>query len=155
MKKVLVAALVMCALSSCSPHLKTFQDPHKEANNAQTKHNMEVVQLAAETYDKAQGHYPTAIDDAFKSYFVGGGNDGKTPAPKGFENPFSKKDEWPEMGNITSVKEARNGRIMEIRSGSIQYSPIDGGKAYAIVGGDGDGMQLLGDNLQCLVMSNK
>jgi hypothetical protein len=118
--------------------------------------NMKEIQMAAEHY--AANHdgveYPDQIDDAFKSYMTGGGDDGRTARPVGFINPYAGGNEWPVIGSITNVDQSRNSPRPAIQPGKIEYSVIDGGKGYAIIGGTYDGKALTDYDGKVLILSN-
>ena len=118
--------------------------------------NMKEIQMAAEHYAANHGgfEYPEEIDDAFKSYMTGGGDDGRTARPVGFINPYAGGNEWPVLGTISNPDQTRNGPRPALAAGKIEYSVIDGGKGYAIIGGAYDGKALSDYDGKVLVLSN-
>jgi len=154
MRYASMACLVLSlALTGCSA-ASNFSAAQDKARNASVKANMRTLQLAAESYATDNGGaYPKAIDDSFKSYMPGGGSDGKTPAPDGLTNPFDSKKEWPTMGTITALK-AGSEKPVSITAGTIQYSSLDGGKSYAIIGGAAGDQELTTDDGKPVVLSN-
>lgn len=118
------------------------------------KANMRTVQLAVESYALDHGGlYPKAIDDDFKSFMPG--SEFQKAAADGPVNPFTTKKEWPVAGSIKDVAAARAGAPPSLESGKIEYSCINDGKAYAVIGGGHDGKALPGDAKNTtLVLSN-
>lgn len=119
------------------------------------KANMRTVQLAAESYAiEHDGLFPKLIDNDFKSFMPGGEH--LKAAADGPANPFTTKKEWPAVGTITDVKAAREAAPPKLEMGKIEYSCIDNGKAYAIIGGGHDGKALPGkdEKNKTLVLSN-
>ncbi len=116
--------------------------------------NMRTVQLAAESYAiEHDGLFPKAIDNDFKSFMPGG--EYSKAAADGPANPFTTKKEWPAVGTITDVKAARSAAPPALEMGKIEYSCIDNGKGYAIIGGGHDGKALPGKGEdKTLVLSN-
>lgn len=118
---------------------------------------MRTVQVAAEKYAANHGgkQYPTTIDDQFKTYFPGG-LEGARPAPVGPPNPFSGENEFPKLAARADVEGMRRGTRFELKAGVIEYSPINNGQGYAIVGGAHDGKALMDEHNpdQVLVFSN-
>ena len=113
-----------------------------EAKNLAVRANMKNTQAAAEAYFKDHTYmYPKEIDDEFKSYFPGGDVASKKPG-NAFINPFTGQVEWPVLGSVTSVQAARSGPTKPLNKGVIEYSPIDGGKSYAIRGGGWDDKEI-------------
>lgn len=110
-------------------------DAYVRVRNASIKGNMRSVQIAAESYASDFSHYPTKLDVAFQSYFMDGGNDGKTPgsAPK---NPVTKSQEWPLVLKAGETKTCPT-------AGSIIYIFGPNGKSYSIYGVGADGKYLL------------
>ncbi|MFN8657025.1 MAG: hypothetical protein U0105_11860 [Candidatus Obscuribacterales bacterium] len=100
------------------------------------KGNMLQFQRAVEAYGKAHnGKYPEKIDDSFKS-----------PDYAGYSNVFSTD---PKQGLILPVNGARkdaeslrHGSREGLAPGVIEYTCVDGGKDYAIIGGAHDGLML-------------
>lgn len=128
-----------------------------KVKDAQTIANMRTVREAVDAYAKAHnGSYPTSIDDDFKSYFPGGGADGKTPAKEGIENPYNCKREFPTMGSVSDPDAVRSGKEEpQIWSGQIQYSSLGSGSGYVILGGGVDGKPIKESETQVCVLSNK
>lgn len=136
--------------------IPNFISAQQRAYSNVVKGNMRQTQIAVESY--AQDHeqtYPSTVDD-FKSYFPGGvpnQKDGQAPI-----NPCTKKPEWPIMGSLTSVQQARTLPPEMLGKGVVEYSVIvsDGkANAYAIRGGDGRGMTLRAYENTSLVLSNQ
>lgn len=108
------------------------------AKNLAVKANMLRVQEAAENYFKDHTYmYPTELNDDFKSYFPGGDPASHKPG-NALTNPFTGQSEWPQIGTIQDLKSARAGLPKTMAKGSVEYSPINGGKSYAIRGGGFD-----------------
>lgn len=105
--------------------------------------NMKVVQNNAEKYMRDHGYmYPMQIDDEFKSYFEGGDTAAKKPGNAPI-NPFTGSGEWPVLGSLTDVPKVKADPPVMLPKGQIEYSPMEGGKAYAVRGGDEHGMTLV------------
>ncbi len=120
--------------SGCA-QLETANTYGEKAKTIVVKVNMKTVQVAVEKYFRDHAYkYPVQIDDEMKSYFSGGDPAKKTPgtAPR---NPFTGETEWPALGTITDLQATRNGAPTSLKKGVIEYSPLDGGKSYAIRGG--------------------
>lgn len=158
--KLFLLSLIAANLASCSKPedeatVKTVvQDPQRDR---EVRECMQRVQVATEHYAAAHGSdsYPQSVDNEFKSFFPGG-EEGKKPAPIGPVNVYSGINEFPQPGNIPSVSLARNGQRISIAPGKILYCPLSTGKAYAILGGAGDGLALMDEKHpgQVLVLSN-
>lgn len=122
------------------------------------KANMRIAQVAAEQYNQDFGKYPVKVDDAYLSYFPGGGLDGITPAPKGPINPFTKQPEFPIDGpfpdpGINAVR-YEPPKETGAKPGQIQYSykPF----VYSIIGTGKMGLALQGPNRDStLILSNE
>ena len=132
--------------------------PAAEAQrNTEVREAMQRIQVAAEHFaaDHGSDHYPTKIDDEFKSYMFGG-QEGVSPAPIGEVNKYTGVGEFPEFGSFKDVHSLRCGPRFPVKRGQIIYSPLQNGKGYAIVGGAGDGKVLLDEKNpgQVLVFSN-
>lgn len=118
--------------------------------------NMLAAQWAAESYQENNGRYPTSLDTAFKNSFPS-----QDVAHKGtgmpLKNPYTQKLEWPTIGKFKSVRAARFTPPGELKPGSIEYNPIDGGKDYAIRAGGRDGKALMRhhNNKQTLILSKE
>jgi hypothetical protein len=145
-------ALVVFAVTGCGGSM----DYNERAKTIGVKANMKVVQEAAEKYFKDHTYmYPTVIDDDFKSYFPGGDSVAKK-AGKAPLNPFNGTGEWPIIGTLTNVEEARKATPDVLAKGAIEYSPVDGGKSYGIRGGAETGKAITGEsasNMGTLVLS--
>lgn len=125
------ALTVVFAVTGCGGNM----DYNEKAKTIGVKVNMKTVQTAAENYFKDHTYmYPTAIDDDFKSYFPGGDSVAKKPGTAPL-NPFTGTGEWPILGTLANVEEARKATPDALVKGVIEYSPIDGGKNYGIRGG--------------------
>jgi hypothetical protein len=143
-------------LTSCA-NGRDWQDDRAAERDEEVRENMRSVQVAAEHYaaDHHSVHYPTAIDDDFKTYFRGG-VEGQTAAPVGLVNPFTSKNEFPTLGTLDNPVSARSGPRFEIKPGAIQYCPLANGRGYAVVGGAHDGKALMDifNPGQILVLTN-
>ncbi len=152
MSSCMALAAFVFAVTGCGGSM----DYNERAKTIGVKANMKVVQEAAEKYFKDHTYmYPTAIDDDFKSYFPGGDPVAKKPG-KAPLNPFNGTGEWPIIGTLTNVEEARKVAPDALAKGVIEYSPIDGGKSYGIRGGAESGKAIQGEsasNLSTLVLS--
>lgn len=145
-------AVAVFAVTGCGGNM----DYNERAKTIGVKANMKVVQTAAESYFKDHTYmYPTVIDDDFKSYFPGGDPVAKK-AGKAPLNPFTGTADWPVLGTITNIEEARKATPDALIKGTIEYSPIDGGKSYGIRGGAETNKAITGDsasNMGTLVLS--
>ncbi len=154
----LLAVLICSAgLTACNGMLfPTYTGSDADIRDKQLWTNMRDVQTAAEHYAANHGedNYPKAIDNAFKSYLPGGGEDGENPRPVGLVNPYFGANEFPVMGSIRDIVAVRNGTVPSLRPGEIQYSSILGGKGYAIIGGGHDGKALRDYDGKVLVFTN-
>lgn len=101
------------------------------------RENMRKVQAAAEGYaSHHQGRYPTKIDDAFHSYFPFGGSDDQNFSTLScIYNPYTHTKELPVLGKVKTVEQARSHNSRRIAEGVTEYSPIENGKSYVILGG--------------------
>lgn len=122
------------------------------------KANMRIAQIAAEQYNHDFGKYPEKVNNAFLSYFPGGGLDGVTPAAKGPVNPFTKQPEFPIDGPYPdpAVNAVRYEPPKETgaKPGQIQYSAKS--FSYAIIGTGKMGLALQGPNRDStLILSNE
>jgi hypothetical protein len=148
-----------CLLSACGDAGGESSRRQYAERDAEVGRTMRRVQVIVEWYAGHHGgnRYPAAVDDAFKSYFPGGRDDDRTPSPVGPVNPFTGINEFPAMGSLRDIEKTRNGPRFPIKRGSIQYSVLDGGKSYAIVGGAHDGLALMDENDpgHVLVYSNR
>lgn len=151
---ILLASIAALSLSSC----ETPPTPLEESRDVEVRDTMRRVQVAAERYAANHGEdkYPTEINDSFKSYFPGGGDDDIHPAAFGPVNVFTGKNEFPSLGKIVDVHAARFGSRQHIEAGHILYCPLNNGKAYAILGGAHDHKALLDEKNpgQILIFSN-
>lgn len=89
-----------------------------------------------------EGRYPAKIDDSFKSYYKGG------------HNYFSNQDEMPVNGRRPGLEALRKGKRPHIEPGVIEYSSLEDGKSFAIIGGahDGKALTVSEDSDQVLVL---
>lgn len=128
-----------------------------KVKDAQVIANMRTVREAIDAYAKAHsGSYPTSIDDDFKSYFPGGGEDGKTPAKEGIENPYNGKREFPNLGSVSDPEAIRTEKeVPKIWSGQIEYSPLGSGSGYCLLAGGVDGKPIRESETSVYVLSNK
>lgn len=144
-------AVVVFAVTGCGGNL----DYNEKAKTIGVKENMKTVQAAVEKYFSDHTYmYPTVIDDDFKSYFQGGDSVAKKPGKPPL-NPFTGTEEWPVMGKITNLEEARKAAPDTLGKGVIEYSPLDGGKSYGIRAGAETGKAVSSDqnNVATLVLS--
>ncbi len=136
--------------------------------------NMQALQLGAEHYaaDNKSETYPLTLDEKFKTYLPGG-KEGEYPAAIGMLNPFNAENEFPLVINkkanlnknefdlplldsSNELEKLRRSKRFKVKRGAIVYFSLDKGKAYAIIGGDHEGLALtdaLNEN-QILVLSN-
>ncbi len=132
----LIKASVVCLILLAGCQGAQVADTYNERARAiSARANLEVVQNAAEKYAKEHLYlYPTQIDDDFKACFPEGDPATKKPG-KAPLNPFTGNPEWPVIGKVTDLVAARTTTPEQIGKGVIEYSPINGGKDYAIRGG--------------------
>lgn len=153
----LLVLVVQLVLSSCTfvPGVY-YGGADADERDRQVWTNMRDLQTAAEHYAANHGgdYYPTDIDDSFKSYLPGGGDDNQTPRPVGLINPFTGANEWPAKGSPKDITALRNGSPPWLPPGKIEYSPIGDGKGYAIIGGGHDGRTLRDYDGKVLVFTN-
>ena len=109
----------------------------KRARDSTVLSSMRTVQIAVESYRTDNGRFPTKLDTSFKSYFPGGGCDGKTvgEAPRNF---FTKKREWPSI--------SAPGVSVRPSPGLVAYVVAGNGKSYSIYGFDESGKYLVDRN---------
>lgn len=157
----LVSALLLAhLLAGCnSSGPEPYQVARLKQEEKQTQETMRMVQLAAERYAADHGgvNYPTKMDDIFKSYFPGG-REGRFPAPVGIVNPYSGINEFPTiMTNCQTLDDVRKETKTKIPRGTIQVFVLEGGKAYAVVGGDHEDKMLKDEEepSQPLIFSNR
>jgi hypothetical protein len=155
-KNAVIVTFISLLIAGCNQP-SMLQDRQTLEKEEDLRRNMRLVQVAAEHFaaDHGSATYPVAVDDSFKTYFRGG-IEGQTPAPVGLVNPFSGSNEFPTLGHIGDPISARSGERFSIMPGAIQYSPLDSGKGYAIVGGAHDGRALMDiyNPSQVLVLTN-
>lgn len=138
--------------------IPNFVAAQQKAKVANTKANMRLAQIAAESYAADFGGvFPVSVDSKFKSYYPGGvAKESEGTAPR---NPFSNENEWPVSGRIQNIQNARAEDPGPISPGAVEYSAIldAQGKAtnYAIRGGDGKGMTILDQQKNPLILSNQ
>jgi len=122
------------------------------------KGNMYVCQSAVETFGKAHsGNYPLDSNDrALRCYFPGGhvpDIEGEAPV-----NPISKLPEWPVVGTVHNVTDARNHPSF-VGKGVVEYSVIFDTRhnpiSYAIRAGGLDGQAVQWPTGKALVLSNQ
>ncbi len=130
---ILAGTLLLPALAAHEPALPETQ---AEKENY-VRENMRKVQAAAEGYaSHHQGRYPTKIDDAFHSYFPFGGSDDQNFSTLSCTyNPYTHTKELPVLGKVKTVEHARSRTSRRIAEGKTEYSPIENGKSYVILGG--------------------
>lgn len=98
------------------------------------KQDMREFQKAVEAFGKAHdGKFPEQIDNKFKSAYY-----------DGYSNLFSDKRGFvmPVNGTRQDAESLRHGSRERLAPGVIEYSCVDGGKDYAIIGGAHDGLML-------------
>ncbi len=137
-KLLLLGALSMSLTASgCAGGGANIPDTINErAKTLVVRSNLLEVQKAAEKYFKDHTYmYPTAIDDDFKSYFDGGDPATKKPGKPPI-NPFTGNPEFPVLGTITDLDQARQAPPGDLKRGVIEYSALENGKSYGIRGGD-------------------
>ncbi len=144
---LLIMALIpfVCGASGCS-QANIANSYNEKAKTIVVRANMKAVQNAAEKYSKDHIYlYPTKIDDEFKYYFSGGDPTAKKvgQAPT---NPFTGTAEWPVLGNVSDLSVSRSAAPEALAAGTIEYSPLNNGKSYAIRGGGEDGKAIASDN---------
>lgn len=125
--------------------LQTANTYGEKAKVIAVRVNMRMVQQAAEAY--AQDHtylYPTQIDDDFKSHFENGNPSARLPGIAPI-NPFTGQSEWPVLGQQADLLEARSAAPTALKSGVIEYSPLNDGKSYAIRAGDESNLAIAGE----------
>lgn len=153
---VLTALVCSTILTSCSGGnvVGIAGDYNDKAKTFTVIANMKVVQNNAEKYMRDHGYmYPMQIDDEFKSYFDGGDIAAKKPGNAPI-NPFTGSGEWPVLGSLTDISKVKSDPPVMMPKGQIEYSPLDGGKGYAIRGGDEHGMTLVDpESKQVIVLS--
>ena len=134
MRLVATVLILPMALSSCAG-LEVANSYSEKAKTLVVRSNMKKVQLAAEKYFGEHSYrYPTAIDDDFKSYFKASDDEGNESS-NSLTNPFTGTEEWPVLGSVTDLEAARQQQPEALKRGTLEYSPIEGGKSYAIRGG--------------------
>lgn len=160
--KQLCILFLLPLLAACGD-MNSPPDPFQAEKNVerdkQVRANMRTVQAAVEHYaaDHGNVNYPVQVDDMFKTYLPGG-EEGRQVAPVGIVNPFTAVNEFPIVGKVDAktADEIRHMKRFAVGKGVIEYIPLDGGHAYAIVGGAHDDQALM-DELhpeQILVFSN-
>lgn len=156
--KVAGAALALIVIGGGATFLIKSLLGHTTSPEEATKTQMRIVAESANAYARYHGNeFPYEMDAAFKSYFPGGGNDGKTPASEGPVNPFSGKAEWPVQGASNSIKEACKSKE-PLHEGQIEYNPVENttGRAvgYIIRAGGPDGDPLTDKGQVFLITNN-
>lgn len=138
---ILVVVLIIIAVIA----LPIFWSAQDKARAASIIKNMRIAQVAAEAYavDNAR-MYPGFVDDAYKSYFPGGGGNGLFPAPTGFINPISNAPEFPIPAVVPNVQITRASAPSQTGGlpGQVMYAPQNPPTSYAILGTDRDGRAL-------------
>lgn len=129
---ILAGALAAPGLAAHEPGLP---ETAAEKENY-VRENMRKVQAAAEGYaSHHQGRYPTKIDNAFHSYFpFGGADDQNFSTLSCIYNPYTHTKELPVVGKVKTVEQARRQKSRRIAEGVTEYSPIENGKSYVILG---------------------
>ena len=156
--ELLVVVIIIGILAAIA--LPNFIGAQDKAREASVKANMRTAQISAESFaTDFAGTYPGAVDNAYKSYFPGGGSDGQTAAAAGPVNPFTNTSEWPIAGSVSDVQSIRSNAPTNVGSaGQVEYSAISGANptAYAIRGGGKSGTALGGTAPgTTLVLSNQ
>lgn len=124
------------SLPALAAHEPGLPETQAEKENY-VRENMRKVQAAAEGYaSHHQGRYPTKIDDAFHSYFPYGGSDDQNFSTLScIYNPYTHTKELPVLGKVKSVEQARSEKSRRLAEGVTEYSPVENGKSYVILGG--------------------
>jgi hypothetical protein len=156
--KILLPVILGIACVACQMAPDAEQQRRDSEMDKRVRENMRTAQIAAEKYAADHGsiNYPATIDDDYKSYFPGGIG-GKRPAPVGPVNPFTGENEFPALaGVVKDVVSTRDGKRFSLQRGKVFYTPLNGGKSYAIVGGAHDDQAMTDENepTQVLVFSN-
>lgn len=111
------------------------------------KASMRTTQIAAEAYKADYKRYPTSLDVRFKSYFPGGGSDGKT-VPEAPKNFLTGKREWPVA--------VAPGVTVKPSPGQPIYTATPDGRRYSIYGFDQKGKYLIDEKTgKTLVLTNQ
>jgi len=152
--EALIMVIIVLGLAAViMPH---FLDVEGKVQQLKVKHNMRIVQMAADAYAiNNMGKYPLKGDDpGFKSFFPGGNTNSQSPVGGNYpENPYTHIEEAPLEGNIIDVKQTRFSPPLDLGgprvAGKIFYNAIissDGGNpiGYAIVGAGNDGKAIPG-----------
>ncbi|MBX9721663.1 MAG: hypothetical protein K2X81_09730 [Candidatus Obscuribacterales bacterium] len=142
----LLAAALSCTFvvsaNAQVDHMAEYKKSATKVYESSVRSNMRTLQVAAIGYSiDHDGKYPVAVDNAFKSFFMGGKEDNKTPGKQLF-NPFTNTDFWPVTGKPSDVAILRKGQPFAIAPGNIIYMPINNGKDFAIVGGGANGQPI-------------
>ncbi len=118
----------------------------KRLNDMSVKGSMRTMQIAANAYKENYKRYPTSLDVRFKSYFPGGGSDGKT-VPKPPMNFITHQRQWPIA--------ASPGISVKPSPGQIIYIATPDGRKYSIYGFDQTGKYLIDQTTgKTLVLTN-
>lgn len=82
------------------------------------------------------GRFPEKIDDDLKGSFRNDEGHYITPI-----NPFTGKPQWPQLGNVVEIANARKEKFGSVSTGATEYSPLRDTNGivtgYAIRGGGG------------------
>ncbi|HEY9787818.1 MAG TPA: hypothetical protein V6D17_20695 [Candidatus Obscuribacterales bacterium] len=141
-------AVIQLSLADSRAENKFGVPTTPEQKDVYVRGNMMKVRIAAEKYaSHHQGKFPTAIDRAFQSYMpYGGCDDVNCSTLSCLYNPCTSMKELPVLGQIKNVHLARKSLPGPLSAGVVEYSAIDGGKDYAIRGGNSYGKALAEDN---------
>lgn len=136
----LIAMLTLTSCSGSDGVLKNIGGNQNDAREQAVIANMRTLRLAVNAYSYKHGNkFPTSVDGEFKECFPKGSADGA------LFNPYSKKHEWPTLGTVRNVAEERKSAPRPLEPGVVEYSPVDGGKSYAIRGGGTGGKAIAGE----------
>jgi hypothetical protein len=144
---IMAACCCLIFLSSCQALSIVYRTGKLVAEETQQQNlsvmrNMIAAQKAADNYaGHHNGKVPPTVDELKCCYPAG---DWLTKQPGTAPvNPFTNKPEWPNVGNITNLREARK-RPLDLKPGEVQYNSLDLNGSYAIVGGNDSGKAFSG-----------
>lgn len=134
--ELLVVVIIIGILAAIA--LPNFIGAQDKAREASVKANMRTSQIAAETYATDQaGHYPSAVDLPFQTYFPGGLADGAgIGTAKGAVNPFTNVAEFPSLKSGIDIATTRGTDPTTTGGtvGQVMYGPQSPDTSYAIIG---------------------
>lgn len=140
-----IGILVLILIIIAAIALPIFWSAQDKARAASIIKNMRIAQVAAEAFavDNAR-MYPTFVDEAYKSYFPGGGANGFLPPPAGFINPISNAPEFPMPAVVPNIQITRASppAITGGLPGQVMYAPQTPPTSYAVLGTGLDGRAL-------------